>query len=528
LKLKSEFDSILSHRVLSLLTAYQADINQLSSVLDLLRAVDTNSVSLIPLNEIDEIGRLLQKMFLLRESESLLSSLVEYLLCLRSTFQESINQILNEIIEKLLASFESALNGPKFKRRSQDSNSIDSLMYRIFIIISKEESPEIISSFTMFTDFVESIESLRLSEDSVVSCYRSSLQIMYSILLWKINSLSKNQNESVEVLEEYLIPFFKVCEDCLQMDNLKIGTHAFRICGDFFLISDAQDLGMKGLITPAIWTNFSTFFTKSIDSVSEATDEAEILELFLSASKAVVASFEINMELCAKIISNYNRFGSSVDSLIRQLMAKLKSWDQHALLSAQLNALQIVRIYFLLFEINFFRCGILVEQIFVKWLLNWFYLLVLKEGFPLCSLFGMVLTIRFKQDLRISIFSIKLLSSTYFDLLFKMFRQRKLCVFYCIYLILFSLDYLKAKTDAEELSDEQRDIIENFQESTEKRISSLMNKRARLNQNDPLPTSELFSEDISSLRSDNIDSDFNMHHQIPSDILSDERESSEI
>lgn len=345
MKLKSEFDSILSHRVLPLLTAYQADINQLGSVLDLLKAMDTNSVSLIPSNEIDEIGRLLQKMFLLRENESLLSSLVEYLLFLRLTFQESINQILNEIIEKLLASFQSALNEPKSKRRSQDSTLVDILMYRIFIIISKEESPEIISSFPMFADFVELIESLRLSDAAVVSCYRSSLQILYSILLWKINS-NQTQNESVEVLEEYLIPFFKVCEDCLLADNLKIGAHAFRICGDFFLISDAQDFGMKGLITPAIWTNFLTFFTKSIDSISETTDEAEILELFLSASKAVVASFEINTELCAKIISNYNRFGSSVDSLIRQLMAKLKSWDQHALLSAQLNALQIVRNFF--------------------------------------------------------------------------------------------------------------------------------------------------------------------------------------
>jgi hypothetical protein len=277
----------------------------------------------------------------------MLSNLADVIMKLREVYQEPIDQILSDISEKFLQSLNLLLTNPRANLKPQALKSNSILFQRIFVMISKFKFPEIIGSFDNFVDALQLLASTN-AKDKEAIFYSTSrcLQILYSILLWEISDVDRSNPECIAAIEPRLLVFFKLCEELLLNEDLSFGIHPFRVCGDFFLISDANELGLKGLIPPTLWDGFYQFFMRCIQNISESGEEAEVIELFLPASKAVLASTEINQRLAAEIVSNYNMFGSSVDSLIRQLMSKLKSWDSNALLSIQLQALQIVSYHY--------------------------------------------------------------------------------------------------------------------------------------------------------------------------------------
>ncbi len=326
-----------------LLSSFQADDNQLLCVLNLIKLLNPEDIHSNAKAETEQLCSLLKKLFLVRENELVLANVAEVMVTLKIVFQEPISQIISDIVESLIQAVSNILNNPKVHLKPQGIRSMILLLQRVFALISKCELPEIIGYFENFADILELLVSVNSKDANLLSCASSiCLQILYSILLWKLSENDVSNNEFIECMESQLALFFNSCEKFLLCEDLNFGVHAFRICGDFFLLSDSNDLGIKGLVPSSLWESFHRFFVRYTQSFSESFEESEILEVFLPASKAVLSAFDINQKLASEIISRMNMFGSSIDSLIRQLMSKLKSWDSYALLSVQLHALQIV------------------------------------------------------------------------------------------------------------------------------------------------------------------------------------------
>lgn len=120
----------------------------------------------------------------------------------------------------------------------------------------------------------------------------------------------------------------------------------FQVLGDMFVLADSRRQ-LQRLVKPLYRNNFRVYFKNKIDYFRDndiPAESPELIEVFLVAIKAICGSYELNQALCAELLSHLGTFSTQIDSLIRQLMNRLKAHDYHALLSSQLYALQIVTV----------------------------------------------------------------------------------------------------------------------------------------------------------------------------------------